>query len=103
MQTLVQIAISIVVATAFDWGLHFQTQLFGGIATDSRRPRPYHPPDPIRIVMMILYLVPINVMVYYKMKEFNFWWVVLLITLPAYTLYSYGEALKPTNEVDDGR
>jgi len=90
-----------VAAIAIDWALHFQTQLFEGIATDGRRPGPYRLPGFIGIALMLLYLIPINVMVYYRMRDFNFWWIVLLVTLPAYALYSYGEALKSMNTAED--
>ena len=101
MQILIQIAVSIVATIAFDWGLHFQTQLFEGVATDGRRPGRYNWPGPIRILLMTLYLVPLNVMIYYRMRDINVWWVILLVTLPIYALYSYGEGLKSMNRTPD--
>jgi len=92
MQIPIQILISVAVAAAFDWALNFQTQLFGGIATDGRRPGRYRPPGLIGIALIVLYLIPINVMVYFKMRDFNFWWIALLVTLPAYAVYRYSAA-----------
>lgn len=103
MHVAIQIAISVAAAFAFDWALHFQAGLFQGIATDGRRPAPYRLPRPTKIALIILYLVPLNIMIHYKMRDFNLWWIVLAVTLAAYIVYVSASAQRPPEDSGRGR
>jgi hypothetical protein len=91
MQLLLCLVISAIIAIPIDWAIQYQVKLTWSATTTGKEPTPYQFGPPKKILAIIGYILPADILIAYRQREGADLWVILalgfLILYVSYTSY----------------